>query len=340
MFKIFILPFILILYLITPIHDLNPELYEEIRLIDEESPGTLGLYIKNLEDGQIVNYNADRNWYLASTVKIPLAIAILQKVEEGEFSLADELTLRESDKVDGSGDLIWQEAGSTHTIETLIDKMLRNSDSTATDMLIRFVGEEELNRQIRENISDGLEPITTILQVRYDAYSEVHENAANLSNTEIIGINGVSALSDRLNELLRVMSVDVSELQADSIVEAFERYYDRGLNSGRLDSMGLMLERLAEGEYLTDLHTEFILDVMSGVTTGDRRIKAGFPDGVRFAHKTGTQIGRACNTGIVYPPNGNKPIIVAACIEQHLAVREAEIAFEKVGRSLAETWLH
>lgn len=338
MFKILILP--LFLYLIAPGELLNSGLQEKIGQIDEETPGNLGVYIKNLENGQIVNYNADRLWYLASTVKIPLAIAILQKVEKGELSLDDELTLDESDKVDGSGDLIWQEPGTTYTIETLLSKMLKNSDSTATDMLIRFVGADRLNRQIRENmVSEGLEPITTILQVRYDAYGEMHENAANLSNLEIISLKGVVPLSERLNELLRLLSIDENNLQAPTIVEAFERYYERRLNSGRLDTMGLLLERLLEGELLSEEHTGLLLDIMEGVTTGDRRIKAGLPEGTRFSHKTGTQIGRACNTGVVYPQNGEKPIIVAACMEKHLAVREAEEAFEKIGRSLAETWL-
>lgn len=338
MFKILILP--LFLYLIAPGELLNSGLQEKIGQIDEETPGNLGVYIKNLENGQIVNYNADRLWYLASTVKIPLAIAILQKVEKGELSLDDELTLDESDKVDGSGDLIWQEPGTTYTIETLLSKMLKNSDSTATDMLIRFVGADRLNRQIRENmVSEGLEPITTILQVRYDAYGEMHENAANLSNLEIISLKGVVSLSERLNELLRLLSIDENNLQAPTIVEAFERYYERKLNSGRLDTMGLLLERLLEGELLSEEHTGLLLDIMEGATTGDRRIKAGLPEGTRFSHKTGTQIGRACNTGVVYPQNGEKPIIVAACMEKHLAVREAEEAFEKIGRSLAETWL-
>lgn len=338
MFKILILP--LFLYLIAPGELLNSGLQEKMGQIDEETPGNLGVYIKNLENGQIVNYNADRLWYLASTVKIPLAIAILQKVEKGELSLDDELTLDESDKVDGSGDLIWQEPGTTYTIETLLSKMLKNSDSTATDMLIRFVGADRLNRQIRENmVSEGLEPITTILQVRYDAYGEMHENAANLSNLEIISLKGVVPLSERLNELLRLLSIDENDLQAPTIVEAFERYYERRLNSGRLDTMGLLLERLLEGELLSEEHTGLLLDIMEGVTTGDRRIKAGLPEGTRFSHKTGTQIGRACNTGVVYPQNGEKPIIVATCMEKHLAVREAEEAFEKIGRSLAETWL-
>jgi hypothetical protein len=39
-------------------------------------------------------------------------------------------------------------------------------------MLIRLIGEEEFNEQIRERmVADGLNQITPILQVRYEAYS-------------------------------------------------------------------------------------------------------------------------------------------------------------------------
>jgi beta-lactamase class A len=49
------------------------------------------------------------------------------------------------------------------------------------------------------------------------------------------------------------------------------------------------------------VHTALVLDAMERITTGDRRIKAGLPAGVSFAQKTGTQISRACNVGVVHP---------------------------------------
>jgi beta-lactamase class A len=76
----------------------------------------MGVYLKNLNDGEEITHNTGRAWYLASTIKIPVAIAILQKVESGEMSLDEELTLRESDKVDGAGELHWTEAGGTYTL--------------------------------------------------------------------------------------------------------------------------------------------------------------------------------------------------------------------------------
>lgn len=338
MFKIYLLPFFLFLLLPANFH--YSDLEDKIRQIDEESSGSIGVYIKDLETGQIVNYNGDRRWYLASLTKIPVAIAILQKVERGELSLDDELTLQESDKVDGYGDMLWQEPGTVYTIAVLLDKMMKDSDSTATDMLIRLIGQDELNRIISETmVSEGIEPITTILQVRYEAYGELHANTANLTNMDIVRLRGVSLVTDRLEELMRLIEVDRSELNAENIVDAFNKYYEGGLNSGTLDAFGLILERLVNGELLSENYTELLLEVMDVIATGDNRIKAGLPDGTRFAQKTGTLIGRACNAGVVYPPNAEKPLIVAACAENYEQLSDAEEAFISVGRAISEIWL-
>lgn len=327
---------LLLLTLVASATDINPDLEKQFKQIDDEFSGNLGVYVKDLTDGTTVNYNTDRNWYLASTVKIPIGIAILQKVEEGELNLDDELTLQESDFVDGSGDLMWREPGSSYTVLELMKRMIRDSDSTATDMLIRFLGEEEFNQHVQDRIiSEGLEQITTILQVRYDAYGELHKNAANLSNIDIIKLKGVTPMSNRLDELLRIISVDKNEISVNTIPDAFEKYYARELNSGNLESMGTVLENLAQREYLNEVNTRILLDIMKSVNTGERRIKAGLPQGAQFAHKTGTQIGRACNMGIVYPESGEETLVVAACVEQFDELREAENVLQKVGNAIS-----
>lgn len=327
--------------LAAPNQLLNDELEEQFRNIDEEFSGNIGVYVKDLKSDETVNYNADRDWYLASTIKIPLAIAILQKVESRKLSLNDELVLEESDYVDGSGELQNQEPGTTYTIIELIENMIKDSDSTATDMLIRLLGEEEFNEYIRDHIVEDINPITTILQVRYDAYGELHENADNLSNLDYLDLKTFSLLSERLNEFIRLIEVDRSELKQNSIVDAFETYYQSKKNSGRLTAMGTMIERLAEGELLNDEYTDLLIDIMKGTTTGNNRIRAGLPDGALFAHKTGTQIGRSCNMGLVIPDGEDRTegIIVATCTEKYGPLNEAEKAMAKVGSSIAEIFL-
>ncbi|MFO7845441.1 MAG: serine hydrolase [Balneolaceae bacterium] len=313
-------------------------LKENIQTIDDDFSGNIGVYIKDLDNGDVINHNADRSWYLASTIKIPLGIAILKQVEEGEISLDDTLVLRESDFVDGSGDLMYQKPGTEYTVLELLHRTIRESDSTATDMLIRLLGEERFNEIFtREIAGQDMGYITTIMQVRYDAYSEIHQNAENLSTLDIVALKEYTPLTTRYNELLKLLAVDEPETKLESIPAAFERYYERGLNSGSLQTMGTILEQLRDGEYLNSEHTELLIDIMKGVSTGDRRIKAGLPGETEWAHKTGTQIGRSCNIGIAYPQNRD-PVVIAACAEKYTELREAEEAFQKVGRLVTENW--
>jgi beta-lactamase class A len=314
------------------------ELEQLFGQIDENMSGNLGVFVKYLGDNRSLSYNADHNRYLASATKIPLAIAVLQKVESGELSLDDELTLMESDFVDGNGDLLWQKPGTKYTIAALMARMIQNSDNCATDMLFRLFGEEEINLRIRQTmIPEGLSRMTSILQVRHDAFSEFHENAYRLTNMDILYVNSTRSQPERVNRLMNRLSLNEDELKVKTLSEAFERYYERKLNSGNLESMGLLLERLYMGELLSEKHTGFLLDIMGGVTTGDRRIKAGLAEGYHFAHKTGTQIRRTVHVGIIYPNTleTGYPIIVAASVEQSDDLGEAEKALEEVGRSIA-----
>jgi beta-lactamase class A len=313
------------------------DLKEQFSRIENNMSGNLGVYVKYLGDNRTLSYKADEYWYLASTTKIPMAVAILQKVESGSLSLDDKLVLQESNFVDGAGDLLWQKPGTEYTIASLMERMIQSSDNCATDMLFGLIGEDELDLRIRQTmIPQGLNRITSILQVRYDAFSEFHENALGLSNMDILYVNSTRSRTERLQRLLERMSVYENELKARTIEEAFELYYERRLNSGNLESMGLLLERLYAGELLSDKHTRLLLDIMKGVTTGERRIKAGLGEGWNFAHKTGTQIRRTVNVGIIYPGDNRSgyPIIVAASVEKTDNLIEAEKALEEVGRVL------
>ncbi len=307
----------------------------DIAAIDAEMPGQLGVYVFRLEDGQSVAHRSDREWYLASTIKLPLGIALMQRVEAGELALDDELELAQSDFVDGAGDLLWQEPGSRFTLDELNLRSIRDSDSTATDMLIRLLGEDDFNRQISDQmVANGFGPITTIVQVRYDAFSEIHPAAAELDNMAVVELRGAGDLDQRYQALLERLGIEAEDAAVGSLNEAFQRYYTRGLNSGSLESFGLLLKRLLAGELLNEAHTHRLIEIMASVNTGDRRIKAGLPAGAEFAHKTGTQIGRACDIGIVNPARPEGALIVAACAEDYDDIGQAERAFAALGAAL------
>jgi beta-lactamase class A len=312
-------------------------LAQEIDAIDAAMPGDFGVVVARFGDqAGLLDRGDDRPWYLSSTVKVPVAIAILEEVDAGRLSLDEELELQRSDFVDGAGDMLQHKPGERFSLSTLLHKSLRDSDSTATDMLIRRLGEDHLNARIRDWVGDGFGPITTILQVRYDVYGPLHPGVADLDNMEIVALRNAGSGEARLQALARSLGVGREALRTDSLEAAFGDYYRSGTNAATLPAFARMLERVAAGELLSPESTDVLLSHMRAITTGDRRISAGLRPGQDFAQKTGTQIGRACNVGILDAARGRDgATVVVACAEDYDDIAQAERAFQSLGRALA-----
>jgi beta-lactamase class A len=310
---------------------------EKVSELDREMTGSLGVYVRHLGEGWSVTHNTDRDWYLASTIKVPLGIALMREAEAGELSLDEELTLEEKDFVDGSGELLWKEPGERFTLLELNRRSIRDSDSTATDLLIAYLGMDHFNELVSEFSEPGtFGRITPILQVRHDAWSEVHPDASGLTNLDFIELSTQRDAARRHGMVLDKLGIDSDQADAASTREAFHRYYKRGDNSGDLEKFGRLLEQLVRGELLNAEHTGLLLDVMESVNTGDRRLKAGLPEGTALAHKTGTQIDRSCHVGIINPRQPDQAVIVMACAADYDRLAEAEQAFAGIGRALGD----
>ncbi|MFZ5425016.1 MAG: serine hydrolase [Patescibacteria group bacterium] len=102
-------------------------------------PGTYSIYIKDLKTGVEKTLNKDTNYYSASLYKVPVAIAVLRDVEANKISLENELTLTLFDKESGSGSLQGYKTGSKLTVKQTLEKLLKESDNTAQNMLTRSI---------------------------------------------------------------------------------------------------------------------------------------------------------------------------------------------------------
>jgi beta-lactamase class A len=206
-------------------------------------------------------------------------------------------------------------------------------------MLIRLIGEDTFNEQVREMVPEGFGPITTILQVRYDAWGEIHPGVGTLTNRDFIELKTVDDPEARYRMVLEKLEIEADQAAVGNSGEAFERYYAKGINSANLEAFGQLLERLQRRELLNDEHTGKLIGLMESISTGDRRIKAGLPEGARFAQKTGTQIARACNVGILNPQLDDRAVVVTACAEGYDGLADAEQAFVALGAALADAGL-
>lgn len=311
------------------------EISAELEKIDDRFEGKLGVYVKRVSDGKDVSHLADDKWYLASTVKVLVAASLLSEVEKGRFQLSDKVKLSKSDFVDGSGEVMGKKPGTSLSLNYLLEKMLTQSDSTATDILIRKIGVNEFNQFVQTHAA-GMGQMTTILDVRYEAYKEIHPAATKLSNLDFIALKKVPP-KKRLSLFAKKVGAKPSQLHLRSVDEAFERYYQRGLNSGSLEVFGSFIEKLLGGKILNAQHTTLLNRHMESAVTGEGRIESGLPKGFRFAQKTGTQSNRLCNVGVITPPQNGSKVVVTACLRDFKNYKQGLAVLKQVGESLGRS---
>ena len=301
------------------------------------------MYVKRLKDGTTYSHGADQPWYLGSTVKVFVAIAVLQQVDAERLKLTDKLHLQDSDRIE-AGPLVWEKTGASFTVQSLLKRMVVDSDNTASNMLIRTVGEGRVNdsAQAAMGATHAKAPlrITSLAQVRYDVYAELHPSARQLSNQQLVTIAAAPMGPQRVEAVRQALNLKPSDLQAKTIDEAYDRYYQRASNTVSLDAYGDMLEALVKGKLLSAKSQQVLFTDMKIAIFTNYRLQAGLPKSVPFIHKTGTQYQRACHVGVMNPQNnGADAIVVATCAAGLDEQKEAGKVFERIGRALTQTVL-
>ncbi|MBU1351960.1 MAG: class A beta-lactamase-related serine hydrolase [Gammaproteobacteria bacterium] len=326
-----------------PVQPVWAELLQaELSLVAGRHTAGLGVYVRDLETGVAVSHHGNERWYLASTVKVPVALAVLQAVERGDFTLDTQLRVRAADYVDGAGHTNSKSVGASLSVRYLLEQMIIHSDNTASDMLIGLVGIRAVNALVEQLVPQGIERITTLADVRRHAYGYLTPEAAHLTGNDFLALKKQPNDAERLQTLARLLHVPAASFQRASVAEAFEAYYDSGLNSGRLDAYANLLHQVVDGQVLNAAHTRYLLRVMERVQTGARRIKAGLPATARFAHKTGTQRARTCDAGLISVPRLgglDRRVVVVACTRGELLTARSDRALQDVGAAICKSGL-
>ena len=113
---------------------------EEARKEIEDYKGVAGLYVKDLEEDSGYGIRPDEQFFAASTIKIPIMVAVYRKVDEGELEFSQEVEIQEEDWAAGAGWLQWEKAGTKQTVGDLLLLMMTQSDNVAANALVRTVG--------------------------------------------------------------------------------------------------------------------------------------------------------------------------------------------------------
>ncbi|HLJ91765.1 MAG TPA: serine hydrolase [Gemmataceae bacterium] len=103
--------------------------------------GKVAIAVRHLGSGESYFLNADEPMPTASLIKLPVMIEVYQQVAEGKLKLSDPVTLRQEDKVPGSGVLTEHfTAGINFPLRDAVHLMIALSDNTATNLVLDKIG--------------------------------------------------------------------------------------------------------------------------------------------------------------------------------------------------------
>ncbi|MBI4888972.1 MAG: serine hydrolase [Acidobacteria bacterium] len=98
--------------------------------------GEVCLYAKNLGTGAAYGVREDERVRTASTIKLPVMAAVFAQVRAGQAKWDEQLTLREEDKIPGSGVLSEFSGGVKLPLRDVVHLMIVVSDNTATNLVL------------------------------------------------------------------------------------------------------------------------------------------------------------------------------------------------------------
>jgi len=120
------------------------ELRDRIEQISQAAQGRVGVKATVLETGESVALNGDQQFPMQSVYKFPIAMAVLAQVDRGKLKLDQKIRVEASDVLQGSRILNEKSQGMEFSLAELLKYMVSESDNTASDVLLRQVGEPRI----------------------------------------------------------------------------------------------------------------------------------------------------------------------------------------------------
>lgn len=128
--------------LLTTVQSVREDLWD---LFEKEDLKFTSLYFEYINTGANISLNSDIRILPASLIKVPLAMAVMKKIERGDWELYNELIMTKEDRDAGWGDVYMKyPMGSPISIQNLIEEMLLSSDNTAYRILYRNLSLDEV----------------------------------------------------------------------------------------------------------------------------------------------------------------------------------------------------
>lgn len=278
--------------------------------------GRVGAAVRDLSIGRTWSVEGSTRFPMQSVYKLPIAVAVLRRVDLGELSLNERIILSASDLSVQWSPIAreFRPPTQSFSIRELIQHAVATSDNTASDVLLELAG--------------GPGAVTRLLQ-SFEINGVSVDRSEKTLQPEALGLPAHSTWpkSATVDDML-------AKLSGAARRRALENYLSDTRDTASPLAMVELLGLLAENRLLSPEMTAVILGVMETAATGANRLKAGLPPGAKLANKTGTArdvlgIGPATNDVGIISLKGGQRLAIAVFISGSSAsveFREAAIA--------------
>jgi beta-lactamase class A len=285
-------------------------------------PGKAGAAIVAVDEGWSVERGGSLSLPQQSVSKLWVAMTVLAQRDAGRLKLDDPVLVTRDDLTlfhQPIAGLVRGEGYRT-TVGALMTRALTQSDNTANDRLLTFVGGPSA---VRAFISEK-----RLGAIRFGPGERLLQSGtAGLTWSQSMATGrGFEAARARLDPAVRRA--------------AFQRYVDNPPDGAAPLAIADALARLARGELLSETSTRLLLETMTASRTGHARLRAATPAGWELAHKTGTGQdlgGRNAgfnDVGLVTAPDGRRYAVAVMIGDTTAPIRDRQRLIQNVASSL------
>jgi beta-lactamase class A len=126
----------------------------QLAALEDRDNAKVGLYGRNLESGRTLAYRADDLFATCSAFKAYVAAQILRQVQRGELKLTDEVFIDPALFVPVASPLTEPNLGSWMPLSDLCAAAVRQSDNTATNLMLELLGGPPSVTQFARSVGD------------------------------------------------------------------------------------------------------------------------------------------------------------------------------------------
>ncbi len=285
--------------------------------------GKKGIAIRAVDDGWTVEAGGRQRLPQQSVSKLWVAITLLDLRDKGKARLDDPITVRREDLTLFHQPIAYLVKGDGFqtTVGGLLTRALTQSDNTANDRLLTYVGgPAAVRRMIAEK---------RLGDIRFGP-------GERLLQAKTAGLTWQPAYA-----LGNAFSVARARLDPAARATALDAYVADPPDGAAPIAIADALARLTRGELLSETSTRILLETMGASRTGHARLRAAIPASWQLAHKTGTgqDLGRRNagfnDVGLLTAPDGRRFAVAVMIGDTTEPIRNRQVLIQNVAAAVA-----